>query len=303
MIQKALHRIRPRPCLDNIFLFYSLLLLGKSSGFDALLTGSTINHLPRERLAKVGIVIPPLPIQRRIASILGAYDDLIKVNRRRIAVLEEMARRLFDEWFVHFRFPGHENHKMVMTEHGALPEEWRWAPLEDMLVLQRGFDLPGTSREPGEFSLVTASGIHGTHSKSRVAAPGIVTGRSGTIGNVFLIYDDFWPLNTTLYVKEFKRAKPLYALHLLRNLDLKSRAVGAAVPTLNRNHIHGILVARPPAILVDRFERYAEAMLRDANLIQCSNDRLCASRDLLLPRLISGELSVESVEAELEAAE
>jgi type I restriction enzyme S subunit len=266
------------------------------------MSGSAQPQLPIRDMKLAEIPIPEISIQRRIASILSAYDDLIEVNRRRIVVLEEMARRLFDEWFVNFRFPGHEVCELVETENGRLPNEWHWAPLEDFLVLQRGFDLPTQTREPGDVTLVSASGISGTHSIARVQAPGIVTGRSGTIGGVYLIHEDFWPLNTTLYVKEFKRATPSYALHLLRNLDLKSRAVGAAVPSLNRNHIHGILLPCPPHALVNRFDEYAWTLLKSVHGLDRSQTALAASRDLLLPRLISGELSVATAERELDAA-
>ena len=87
MIQKALHRIRPHPGLDSRFLFYSFLKKGRNDELSGLFTGSTIKHLPREKLAKVRIGVPPLPIQQRIASVLSAYDDLIENNQRRITKL------------------------------------------------------------------------------------------------------------------------------------------------------------------------------------------------------------------------
>ena len=297
LIRPNLNKVHPR------FLCYYLLGDYVQHRFKSTSGGATVAHLNMRDIRNLPIPsLPSLPIQRRIASILGAYDDLIEVNRRRIAVLEEMARRLFEEWFVHFRFPGHEGHAMVETENGRLPKGWEWAALEAMLVLQRGFDLPTQSRELGTVPLVTASGISGTHSVARIAAPGVVTGRSGTIGGVYLIHEDFWPLNTTLYVKEFRHAKPMYALHLLRNLDLKSRAVGAAVPTLNRNHVHGVLVPCAPPALMKDFEKHAATWLQTANVLERSQNALKASRDLLLPRLISGDLPVSAAEAELEAA-
>ena len=120
MIQKALHRIRSHPGLDSRFLFYSFLKKRRNDELSGLFTGSTIKHLPREKLAKVGIDFPPLPIQQRIADTLSAYDDLIENNLRRIALLEEAARLLYREWFVHFRFPGHEHVKIK----DGLPEGW-----------------------------------------------------------------------------------------------------------------------------------------------------------------------------------
>ncbi len=133
MFQKALHRIRPHNGLDNRFLYYSFLHEGRTGGFEALFTGATIKHLPLQNLAKVEIEIPPLNIQHRIASILSAYDDLIENNTRRIQILEEMAQRIYTEWFVHFRFPGHEKVKMVDSELGKIPSGWEVSKLGYLL--------------------------------------------------------------------------------------------------------------------------------------------------------------------------
>ncbi len=124
MIQKALHRIRPKAGLDHGFLYYSFRKIGHLKGFGQHFTGATIKHLPGEQLAKVEVCIPPLPIQRRIAGILSAYDDLIENSQRRIKILEEMTRRLYREWFVHFRFPGHEGCAFVESALGVIPEGW-----------------------------------------------------------------------------------------------------------------------------------------------------------------------------------
>ncbi|WP_271596282.1 restriction endonuclease subunit S [Bradyrhizobium sp. CCBAU 25360] len=290
--------VNPDIC-DAQFLFYAIRYYRNAwikiahGGAQRNLSGSII----RERK----IAVPVLPLQRRIASILEAYDDLIEVNRRRIAVLEEMARRLFDEWFVQFRYPGHECHATIDTPDGRRPEGWQHRPLEDMLVLQRGFDLPTSKRTPGPFPVISASGVHGTHAAAKVRGPAIVTGRSGTIGNVMIVHEDLWPLNTTLYVKEFRKASPAYALHLLRRLDLHIRRGGAAVPTLNRNHLHNIPIVCPPSNLVVRYEEVAMSQLRAAFVIEQQQAILTASRDLLIPRLISGGLSIPGAERELEA--
>lgn len=272
-----------------------------NSDIRPYVTGAAQPKLSQANLKRMAISLPPLETQRRLASILGAYDDLIEVNRQRIVLIQEMARRLFEEWFVHFRFPGHQGHAMIQTPDGLLPEGWQLRPLEDMLILQRGFDLPTSKRTPGAFPVISASGIHGTHKEAKVRAPGIVTGRSGTLGNVLLVHEDHWPLNTTLYVKEFRLASPAFALHLLRHLDLGNRGGGAAVPTLNRNHLHCLSVACPPVELIERYERIAMVQLRASYAFERQQVVLAASRDLLLPRLVSGALSVPTGERRVEA--
>ena len=130
MLQKALHRIRPRETVDSRFLFYSLSHKGRTGELEPYFTGATIKHLPGEQLAKVSVTVPPLATQRRISSILVAYDDLIEINRRRVAVLEEMARGLFEQWFVRFCFPGHKSVPFVDTPDGPLPQGWSMLPLD-----------------------------------------------------------------------------------------------------------------------------------------------------------------------------
>ncbi|MFP4893164.1 restriction endonuclease subunit S [Paraburkholderia sp. EG304] len=289
----------PRIC-DPLYLFYAL--KDRRSGLLNLVVAGAQRNLSVGTIKKFPILLQPLETQRRIARILGAYDDLIEVNRRRIAVLEEMARGLFTEWFTRLRFPGHENVAIEDTPDGPLPAGWSWGTLGDFLTLQRGFDLPSAQRVDGTFPIVSASGVTGSHVESRVSGPGVATGRSGTIGQVHLVMGDFWPLNTALYVKEFKRAGPAYATLLLRHLDLSKHSAGAAVPTLNRNHVHGIKLAIAPSPLLNRFEQIAMANYKAADVVRRESHTLAAARDLLLPRLISGQLSVTQAERELEVA-
>ena len=123
--------------------------------------------------------------------------------------------------------------------------EWQKKPLGEVCTLQRGFDLPTQDRKAGQFPLVSSSGISDTHDEGPVLGPGVVTGRSGSIGNVFYIEDAFWPLNTTLYVRDFHGNLPRFVYYLLVAFDLKQYAGGAGVPTLNRNDVHGVPVVVP----------------------------------------------------------
>lgn len=123
---------------------------------------------------------------------------------------------------------------------------WKEIPLGDVLKLQRGFDLPHTKRQPGDIPVVSSSGISGQHSEAKVKSPGVVTGRYGTIGEVFFVSEDFWPLNTTLFVKDFKGNNPLFISFILRTIDFKSCSDKSSVPGVNRNDLHNIEVKLPP---------------------------------------------------------
>lgn len=125
---------------------------------------------------------------------------------------------------------------------------WVEKKLGDVCTLQRGFDLPKGSRTAGDFPLVSSSGVIDTHDIFKVKAPGVATGRSGSIGNVFYIEEDFWPLNTVLYVKDFHGNYARFVYYLLRQFDLGKFSSGVGVPTLNRNFVHDEIVYIPTSI-------------------------------------------------------
>ncbi len=146
---------------------------------------------------------------------------------------------------------------------------WEDTVLGNACTLQRGFDLPKRLRVKGAIPLVSSSGCIDTHEQAKVSGPCVITGRSGSIGSVFYIENDCWPLNTTLYVKDFHGNDPRFIYYLLRSFDLKRFTSGAGVPTLNRNHVHSesirITSSRPEqkrivAILDDAFERIDTAI-------------------------------------------
>jgi type I restriction enzyme S subunit len=240
-------------------------------------------------------VVPPLETQRRISSILSAYDDLIENNTRRIEILEEMARRLYEEWFVQFRFPGHEGVEFTDSSLGLIPVGWTVGCLQDVITLQRGFDLPVQHRLAGSVPIISATGIGGSHVEAKVKGPGVVTGRSGSIGKVMYVHDDHWPLNTTLWGANYPLGSTLFAYYVLSSIDLKGFNVGAAVPTLNRNDIHGLPVNIPPKEIVQSFEKVAEPLHNLTEKLRRKNANLRAQRDLLLPKLISGEIDVSDI--------
>ena len=127
-----------------------------------------------------------------------------------------------------------------------MASEWPQVPLGEVITLQRGFDLPSRDRKPGRVPILSSSGITDYHSEARVPGPGVVTGRYGTIGQVFLIKEDFWPLNTTLWVEDFHGNDPLWASYLLRTIDFMSCSDNGSVPRVDRNGLHRISVLLPP---------------------------------------------------------
>lgn len=124
-------------------------------------------------------------------------------------------------------------------------ENWGEYTLKEISTLKRGYDLPKSKRFNGNFPILASNGIVGYHNQFKVEGPGVTTGRSGTLGKVFYIKDNFWPLNTSLYVKDFHGNDEGFIYYYLQTLDFKNYNGGSSVPTLNRNHIHTIRVKIP----------------------------------------------------------
>jgi type I restriction enzyme S subunit len=123
---------------------------------------------------------------------------------------------------------------------------WRECKLGEVVNLKRGYDLPHNDRVPGPFPIVSSSGITDHHAEAKVKGPGVITGRYGTLGEIFFVEEDFWPLNTSLYVQDFKSNDPRFISYFLRQLNFGTRNAAGAVPGVNRNHLHKIDVCVPP---------------------------------------------------------
>ena len=249
---------------------------------------AAVPGVDRNVLHDLQVKSPDLQTQERIASILATYDNLIENNRRRMALLEEAARQVYQEWFVRLRFPGYEHTRIV----GGVPEGWERMPLESALVLQRGFDLPSQDRLDGSVPIYASTGVNGRHNVAKAKAPGVVTGRSGSLGMVHYVHEDYWPLNTTLWVKEFRRVSPLFAFFLLSALRLDQYNGGVSVPTLDRKVVHKIEVVVSSNKTQALFDDYVMPMFTQLRNLGSYNDKLRIARDLLLPKLMSGEITV-----------
>lgn len=151
-------------------------------------------------------------------------------------------------------------------------------PLGEVSTLQRGFDLPNQNRLEGGIPIYAANGPVGFHNEMRVAGPGVITGRSGSIGNVHYVEGGYWPLNTSLYVKDFHGNDPKYIYWLLRNLRLDRFHHGTGVPTLNRNVVHRELVPIPPL----PEQRRIAAILDKADALRVKRREAIAKLDQLL---------------------
>jgi type I restriction enzyme S subunit len=235
-------------------------------------------------LSSFRLPIPEKATQRRIASILSAYDDLIENNRRRIQLLEQAARLLYREWFVSLRFPGHEHVKII----DGVPEGWEKSTLGDNIVLNYGKSLKADDRIEGKYPVYGSSGIIGTHKKLLVKGPGIIVGRKGNVGSVFWSSKDFHPIDTVYYIDT--ESSDYYLYNALQHMQFVSS--DAAVPGLNRNYAYSRLYLLPPETIRSHFENTVTPIYEQIFKLDDYNEKLKQARDLLLPRLMHGEIAV-----------
>ncbi|WP_345848158.1 restriction endonuclease subunit S [Shewanella algae] len=270
--------------LDSLYLAYVLQSPVVQGRFRSKGFGATVQHAKVGDCENLQIPYPPLDIQKKIGYILSAYDDLIENNRRRIQLLEESARLLYQEWFVHLRFPGHEQVKIT----DGVPEGWKRKPLKQIATLNYGKALKAEVRVPGPFPVYGSSGEVGSHEKALVTGPAIVVGRKGNVGSVYWVNKDFYPIDTVYFISAEESSLFLY--HALQNVQFINTDV--AVPGLNRDMAYSREVLVPDDKNYQRFLSEVKPIQDQVNKLQDYNLKLAQARDLLLPKLMSGELAV-----------
>jgi type I restriction enzyme, S subunit len=256
------------------------------------ITGAAIPRVILKDFKRSKISLPPLPTQSKIASILSTYDDLIENNTRRIEILEGVARMIYQEWFVKFRFPGHGNIKMIDSKLGNIPEGWTAEKLGDVIELAYGKGLRAADRIPGPFPVFGSGGIVGSHNKSLVDGPGIIVGRKGNVGSVFWSEDSFFPIDTVFYV--VTDLSLTYVYYNLQNQNFINS--DAAVPGLSRKQAYGNLFLKPSTEIMADFEQQIQPVFDQIRILESQNNNLRTTRDLLLPKLISGEVDVSELD-------
>jgi type I restriction enzyme S subunit len=255
--------------------------------------GAVQQNLNITNLEKLLVPVPPLPVQHRISDILSAHDDLIENNTRRIEILEEMARTIYREWFVHFRFPGHEKVHTVDSPLGKIPEGWEVKKLGDVIELAYGKALKEQERLGGPVPVFGSSGVVGYHNEPYVKGPGIIVGRKGNVGSVFWSDVDFYPIDTVFFVRT-ELSLP-YVFYDLQHQNFISG--DAAVPGLSRNAAYLKPFLVPGSEVLKMFEQVIMPVFNQLRTLQDKNENLRRTRDMVLPKLVSGKINLQRFNA------
>jgi len=284
--------LRANEKADSRFIYYTVTNQLFTDYLTANAKGVAYPAVDTETIERADVHLPTIPIQRKIAAILSAYDDLIENNLRRIKILEEMAQNFYREWFVNFRFPGYENTRFVDSPLGKIPEGWDVKKLKDVLVLKYGRALKKADRVDGDVPVYGSSGIVGYHNDYLIQGPGIIIGRKGNVGSVFWSNEDFYPIDTVYYV--FSKLPLRFLYYELQNKNFINN--DAAVPGLNRNQAYSLELIVPAEGILSKFCRIADDFERQAYILKKKNIILRQTRDLLLPKLISGKVDVSELD-------
>lgn len=257
--------------LINPFLEYWLKSNIGQSRINSRSSGSTVTGIRSSELKKVLISIPSVSQQEQIAGILSAFDRKIEINNKIAKTLEEIAQTLFKEWFV-----------------GGASPDWKTSKFENYARLEYGKALQEGKRIPGKVLVFGSSGQVGTHNEKLCSGPGVVIGRKGNVGSVFWIDDDFYPIDTTFFVKP--KISLYYIYFVLKNMRFHTG--DSAVPGLNRESVHTSEILVPDENILNKFEEIVTPMFKRLAEIKKENQKLAALRDLLLPKLMKGEIRI-----------
>lgn len=290
-IQKALHRVRVHYDMDYRYVFYWFLLAGKQGALKQYYTGSTIMHLPGQKLKEIMIEKPPLDIQRKIGDYLEQYDSLIENNQKQIKLLEEAAQRLYKEWFVDLRFQGYEDTRIV----DGVPEGWKKGLLGDIASFKRGKTITKAQVQDGEIPVV-AGGLEPAyyHNIANTKGPVItVSGSGANAGFARLYFEDVFASDCS-YVDSNTSDYVFFVYSFLKDnkYQLDALQKGSAQPHVYAKDINSMNICLPPKELIANFCNIVSGLYMKSKALLQQNKRCTEARDRLLPKLMSGELEV-----------
>lgn len=245
--------------------------------------GATVSHVNMPIIRNLVIELPDRETQDRIAGVLSAYDELVENNRRQIKLLEEAAQRLYKEWFVDLKFPGHETTPI----HNGLPEGWKRCHLRDVLEINGGKDYK--QLKSGTYPVYGSGGLMCRVDSFLYEGESVLIPRKGTLNNVMYRNEAFWTVDTLFYTRVLLKNGGKYLFHAVRAFDFASMNIGAAVPSMTKTKLDGLVLTIPTELFLERFERAVAPFYQAMTVLQQQIAAAREARDRLLPKLMSGE--------------
>jgi type I restriction enzyme, S subunit len=316
VISQSQMKLTPDPAqADEVFLYYFFSSPGTVKKIENLAFSAGVPHINLEILRNFEVTLPPLPVQRRIADILSAYDELIENSQRRIRILETMGRALYREWFVNFRFPGHENHAQVASPLGEIPEGWEGKRVPECLDINPRITVPRDGERPfvpmgclsNDSMLISDIETRDKNSGAKFQngdtlfariTPCLENGKTGFVQ--FLPDENAVACGSTEFiVLRSKTVTPEFVYCLARSDEFRGVAIKSMSGATGRQRVQEqcfgeFQIAQPPRALLDRFAALVAPRFRIIYNLHLQIQNLRRTRDLLLPRLMSGQVEVAS---------
>jgi type I restriction enzyme, S subunit len=313
----GLIQIKDRSITSSRFIYYLFNSKTVRDQIRGSATGTKVRHTAPTRIADVTVALPSIRSQHRIAGILSAYDDLIQNCQRRIAILEEMARALYREWFVHFRFPGHEDHVFVDSPLGMIPEGWDLKKLSEVAEVNRAqikahsapkelhyIDISSVS--PDQIDSITTFSFGDAPGRARrIVQHGDVIWscvRPNRRSHARVMHPDTGTIASTGFAVLTPTRVPSTFLYFATTTNdfvgyLTNNASGAAYPAVTAATFEKADLVVPSNTLLSEFGDITANMAEQIHVFQSQIRNLRNTRDLLLPRLLSGQIDVEEFES------
>lgn len=273
------------------FIYYQLRSEHIGRWLEKVSIGATMPSLNTGLLSGIEMVLPPIEIQKQIAGILSVYDDLIENNQKQIKLLEEAAQRLYKEWFVDLHFPGHENTKIV----DGVPEGWHRGTIGQIAEFKRGRTITKAQVKGGNVPVI-AGGLEPAyyHNVANTKAPVITISASGANAGFVRLYGVDVFASDCSFVDGLGTESLFFVYEFLKEskVSIDQLQKGSAQPHVYAKDINAMKITIPEKEYLERFDRYAKVYFNKIKTLQGQNERLKTTRNLLLPKLMSGEVEV-----------
>ena len=284
-------RVRPKEGVDPLFLYYFFTQESTKQEIRNVAVGATMPSINTKLLSDIAVSLPPLSEQKLISSILSAIDDKIELNNRINHNLEEQAQALYKSWFVDFE--PFKDGEFVESELGMIPKGWQLKNLNDLIEIKYGKDHKNLS--PGEYPVYGSGGVMRFVEKYLYSGESVLIPRKGTLNNVMYVNGPFWSVDTMFYSVERIPNVAKYCFQILLGIDLSMMNAGSAVPSMTTDILNSIKVVLPDSSVLDSYNSLLTSLFQTIDFNRTENHSLTHSRDIILPKLMSGELKIDEL--------
>lgn len=293
-INQSIIDIRTKPSrLNNLFLFYNL--SNRYSELRSISDSTSIRGSLTTKIFKELEILFPLEVkvQQKIANLLSSFDDKIELNNKIAKNLEQTAQEIFKEWFGKFKFPGYEKVNMVDSELGKIPDGWKIETLDNFCEVIYGKDLPVKELQSSGNPVYGGNGIIGFSDKYIYDDPEIIIGCRGAYsGNIFKTKPKSYVTHNSLVLMRKDSVKLNYLFYALQKANVKSTITGSAQPQITVTELNKLALLKPVEKILNLFDTTIEPIETKLLEIELENQKLAQMRDLLLPKLMKGEVRV-----------